>query len=828
MTRTIVFLLLSTNLLFAQADLVLTIGEPAKIEYGQLDILGIALEITNIGNVKSNETSVLVYLTKDLNVEFEEIIGKVSLKELEPNESQQIPFFYPLGFSNYEGTYHIGFSIDPENLVTEADENNLVCYVEGNDCGTISISNDLSESWYSSLLPSPIIFVHGLTGSDKTWNSMISQAVNYGITYGGSFSYCLNPDADVYTSNDGVLLNFEDLDLNVPADIYSLNFDISLIGEKYVSENILFINDNLSNQSGVFRQGKAIQSAIKKVLELTGKEEVILVGHSMGGLACREYIQNTENWQADGQHHVNKIYTLDTPHRGSNLNSLDIFELFFGKDDSSEAIRDLRFRDLDFQGVFLDGGNESDMLFNGYYNIDVNCNGLSDDNIKGLNMKESPNDVSYSCTIANYNDFGIDIVEEERADYNRVLFPMAPLSSLHADRWYINENHESITFNSEHLIKGIDESPWFNLATAILPNNGYLGFITEQAENSDVPFPLNLKDFDDYALELKDNSQIGISIFNIAVNDLSLSLFDSQYNLISSVSSNGLSDLSFEAILNSGEYFIEIESVPDSSSWRYPYLLLTQAENIVELVADFTSNTNEICIQNSITYSDNSEGEASSYNWVFEGGTPNQSNLKNPTIQYSNSGNYDVTLEISNSFETKTITKQNYVNVLPSPRSSFLYQVNNDREVEFENTSINISQEVRYNWIFDDGMTSSESDPVHTYLADGRYNVELNLEDKCGESSAIEEIVIETTSNIESAFESSVTIFPNPTTSIIVVQSNKRANIKIINNLSKNIYETVHDGYKNIHLDLSKYPSGMYYIIIESKGETITKRIAKL
>ena len=45
--------------------------------------------------------------------------------------------------------------------------------------------------------------------------------------------------------------------------------------------------------------------------------KVILVGHSMGGLAAREYIQNSMHWLT-GNHRVAKLVTSGTPHQGSN------------------------------------------------------------------------------------------------------------------------------------------------------------------------------------------------------------------------------------------------------------------------------------------------------------------------------------------------------------------------------------------------------------------------------------------------------------------------------------------------------------------------------
>tara|TARA_B110000444_G_scaffold186079_1_gene175208 strand:- start:918 stop:1136 length:219 start_codon:yes stop_codon:yes gene_type:complete len=54
------------------------------------------------------------------------------------------------------------------------------------------------------------------------------------------------------------------------------------------------------------------------VLQVSNRDKVILMGHSMGGLAAREYFQNSFFWQSDGLSHVAKIATLDTPQGGSN------------------------------------------------------------------------------------------------------------------------------------------------------------------------------------------------------------------------------------------------------------------------------------------------------------------------------------------------------------------------------------------------------------------------------------------------------------------------------------------------------------------------------
>ena len=824
-------LIFHSIVMVSQADLVLSIGEPTQPEFNQLDVATFSIEVSNIGSIVSAETTLLIYLTKDLQPDFDEIIGRISIKSLGPNESHSTLFARPLGYNIFEGDYFIGFSIDPENIVNESDENNLICYNVNNECEQIRINPDLSNFWYSNLLPHPVLLIHGLAGLDTTWFQLRDELRNaYGINYGGALDYCLNPDGVLETSNDGIYIDYSDITPNVSGDLYILNLDISKEGERYVANDFIPFNDDFSNQAAIFRQGKALKFAINKILDLTGKDKVVLVGHSMGGLAAREYLQNEDNWQDDGKHHVAKLFTTDSPHGGSNLNELDILEqIFLGADDSFEAVRDLRFPDLFNRGIYLFGGNEADFFSsNFFYNKDVNCNGSELDDILGLNNKISPSDISYSCTIATEKDFIYDIVEESKADLNNYIFPVTPLEPLHADRWRVNSDHRKIHRDVKHFTFGIDESAWFDLSSEISINNGYLGFITEQASNSNVPISIRELDFDDYRFKLEDNSSISIDLINISVNNLKLSVFDENFNQISSKLSNGESDLRIESILEAGDYFIEIESTPDSASWRYPYLLLLQAENIEPIIAEFNSSSRVICNQNTINFSDNSQGEISSYLWSFPGGVPSQSTLQNPTIEYPNSGSFDVSLEIRNALETKTITKQNYVSVLPTPESSFQYEVNSSREVSFENTSNNVTQQVQYEWDFDDNSSSSETNPTHTYTSDGTFTVSLSLSDQCGDSQSYEEIIIETTSVLENHMGSAISIYPNPTITSITIKSSIELKIEIINSLSMNIHNDNHNGEDDIVINFENYPKGTYYILLKTPKQITTKKVVKL
>lgn len=89
-------------------------------------------------------------------------------------------------------------------------------------------------------------------------------------------------------------------------------------------------------------------------------------------------------------------------------------------------------------------------------------------------------------------------------------------------------------------------------------------------------------------------------------------------------------------------------------------------------VADFSASETQITAGNSVTFNDLSENIPTSWSWTFEGGTPATSNLQNPTVTYSEPGEYTVTLVASNAFGSDTETKTEYISV------AAVYNMSND------------------------------------------------------------------------------------------------------------------------------------------------------
>jgi pimeloyl-ACP methyl ester carboxylesterase len=182
-------------------------------------------------------------------------------------------------------------------------------------CGSSSFT--LTKSTY------PVIFVHGIWGSSSTtWGTLKTFLCNSGWGFGGSPAY--DRASGQVT---GVFAG--------AADFYTLNFS--------------------DNQHLYFdEQGFELAAIIEAVLSANPeKEKVVLVGHSMGGLAAREYLQGLARLRgAERSNHsakisyrgdVAKLITIGTPHGGVDLAVFGSALLSdIGMDINSEAVNDLK------------------------------------------------------------------------------------------------------------------------------------------------------------------------------------------------------------------------------------------------------------------------------------------------------------------------------------------------------------------------------------------------------------------------------------------------------------------------------------------------------
>lgn len=581
-TLNLVFILFCASL-FGQADLIVTNNytiQTTNISVG--NYLSFKFRVRNNGNIAAPKSHTLIYVSPTNTITTNSIqLSNISTESLAANtETQDINYTYPLPFNCTSGTNYIIIQVDSRNEVVESNEANNYYLPTA-----ITINSIIGGQ---QNLPYPMIFIHGLNSDNTTWDDALVDFQNYyGWSFGGNMNFCLNQSA---TSSNKIDDYKDRTDTNAlfKGDFYTVNFDVDRSGTIHPTASTAV----LSNQSAIVKQGLAIKDAIKYVLQKTGRDKVILVGHSMGGLASREYIQNSTLWQPDGKHHVAKLLTVGTPHGGSNA-SLSVLSGVIGVDNKSEAVRDLRtsYFYSSQPGVYLFGGTEdyatmNDILLANFYNVDVNCDGIDNSGvtIQGLNQKSISNTLNYSCIIGNGIITGDGVVFTANANLKN-NYPTLPV-----DTFIVSALHTALPKQTEILVKGFDESNEYNRSYDILTNQLYFGNFSVQSQDPSS----YVYDYDDYRFTISQNGNLNIKIYDIPLSKCYINLLDSTQTIVYKDSSNGQGYWELNRVLTTGKYYFEIFGLPDSKTWFSPYAFrLNYTPTLPLTLLDFTATLQE-------------------------------------------------------------------------------------------------------------------------------------------------------------------------------------------------------------------------------------------
>ncbi len=158
------------------------------------------------------------------------------------------------------------------------------------------------------------------------------------------------------------------------------------------------------------------------------------------------------------------------------------------------------------------------------------------------------------------------------------------------------------------------------------------------------------------------------------------------------------------------------------------------------LTANVEATPTEGCPGLVVEFTDLSEGEVTTWNWTFEGGSPATSTEQNPVVTYNTPGLYSVTLELSNDLSQTTLELPDYISVGSLPTADF--SIDNQLgslDITLANNSAN---SITYAWNFGDGNTSSASEPSHSYQEDGTYEVQLITTNNCAQDTFVQSVTI--------------------------------------------------------------------------------------
>ncbi len=174
---------------------------------------------------------------------------------------------------------------------------------------------------------------------------------------------------------------------------------------------------------------------------------------------------------------------------------------------------------------------------------------------------------------------------------------------------------------------------------------------------------------------------------------------------------------------NVDTFFVKLVAVNDCGSDSITYQIIAAPNNIN---LNFAVNGNQVngCAPHIPAFINNSSG-ASTFHWNFGDGNvlSTSSNLDTVYHNYNTPGNYNVSLQATNSCSDTTAYLQ--INVFAKPDAGFTASNSSiciGESISFQNTSTGGSS---YLWHFGDGNTSTLVQPTHIYSGAGIYTVKL-------------------------------------------------------------------------------------------------------
>jgi pimeloyl-ACP methyl ester carboxylesterase len=184
-----------------------------------------------------------------------------------------------------------------------------------------------ANSVYAQTAGQPILFVHGFCSDSSIWGSDV------GTGSGLIGSMVNDPQLAQRFSSDGVTR------LYASNGIVYHSKSVHELGEKSQDEfpnpspnkrlfTVDFFDDatgqfgkQFVNDTGIVHKAAELAAVIKEVARISEASNVIVVAHSLGGLAARAYVQGLGSWDemslVSYANDVGLIVTLDTPHHGA-------------------------------------------------------------------------------------------------------------------------------------------------------------------------------------------------------------------------------------------------------------------------------------------------------------------------------------------------------------------------------------------------------------------------------------------------------------------------------------------------------------------------------
>jgi PKD repeat protein len=232
---------------------------------------------------------------------------------------------------------------------------------------------------------------------------------------------------------------------------------------------------------------------------------------------------------------------------------------------------------------------------------------------------------------------------------------------------------------------------------------------------------------------------------------------------------------------------------------------------------NFYSNTNTVCLNEPVIYTDSSDNLVSTWQWSFPGGTPSAATGKGPhAITYSSAGNKTAGLNITVAGAPgQTYTRTNIVSAGSDTfaTAAFTYGYYGQNKVGFINQSKGSISD--YTWYFGDGDSSTLKDPVHQYTSANNMQVTLKVKGACNNPDTL--ITLRNFTSVQTPAGSSFfEVWPNPSSKFVEIRSSSQEliDVDMMDATGKVIFRKTVSGGDQIMTNM--LPEGLYFLKIQS------------
>jgi PKD repeat protein len=145
---------------------------------------------------------------------------------------------------------------------------------------------------------------------------------------------------------------------------------------------------------------------------------------------------------------------------------------------------------------------------------------------------------------------------------------------------------------------------------------------------------------------------------------------------------------------------------------------------IPDLTADFKADTLTARPGETVHFTDLTTGNPT--HWIWDLGNDVNSPFQNPQVVYNSPGTYSVSLMAWNQFLSSTVTKTNFITVVPNLLASYTvkpFEGKIGEPIRFTDQSVGFP--TQWEWWLGNGDTSYQQNPATIYTQPGQYDVTL-------------------------------------------------------------------------------------------------------